>query len=498
VIGRLTSVDTTGDFSFEVPIKDPLAGMNRVSGSYPWRLDQGYNTVLHLKNTIDKEVNALIQIRYKDGTYNPELIKIAPYQTVALDIKRIRDEQKKDIRGGVMPKDATSGKLIWYEQTVGSLIGRVEVFNAKARISSSFSCPGNCPCPPDFFRAFMSPSSYLGVVGESDQAFLPLEIKRDCDQIEFGPFEIIGSDWWSTNPSIAEVTSPGGVVSCLGAGNANIIAGFASTTYEWDIGEVCIPHTTPPIEVSGGMQVIDFTLTFSQNDIDPSGTGGSPTSTVTVQTNPATQGLSVNLSLNEITGSGGHINHGGTRPLGTLSATQGTTGPNGAFQATYTSPIFGGAVTIHASVATTSVDRAEIMRVGVPGLSLLGAGNYYTLTGTTQVHPVNHYGTNTAVTNLPLIASDYRSAYPTAANLPYNDISLINGGKFEIPGNWNAAADHQEHRMGINCDINYGPGQAIETAEQQATFEGILRLRNSPNFLKHLNAPLHYHTRFAQ
>jgi len=260
VIGRLTSVDTTGDFSFEVPIKDPLAGMNRVSGSYPWRLDQGYNTVLHLKNTLDKEVNALIQIRYKDGTYNPELIKIAPYQTVALDIKRIRDEQKKDIRGTAMPKDATSGKLIWYEQTVGSLIGRAEVFNAKARMSSSFSCPGNCHCPPDFFRAFMSPSSYIGVIGQSGQFFLPLEIRRDCDMIEYGPFEISGSDWLSMNPSCAEVTSPGGVVSCLGVGNADILATFASVTYEWDIGEVCIPHN-PTAECSGSMTVVSITLT---------------------------------------------------------------------------------------------------------------------------------------------------------------------------------------------------------------------------------------------
>jgi hypothetical protein len=56
VIGRLTSLDSTGDFSFETPVKDPLAGMNRVGGSHPWRLDQGYNTVLHLKNTIDQEV----------------------------------------------------------------------------------------------------------------------------------------------------------------------------------------------------------------------------------------------------------------------------------------------------------------------------------------------------------------------------------------------------------------------------------------------------------
>nr|MDQ3013143.1 hypothetical protein [Acidobacteriota bacterium] len=58
VIGRLTSFDASGDLCFEVPIKDPLSGMNRVGGSYPWRLDQGYTSVLHLKNTIGETVYA--------------------------------------------------------------------------------------------------------------------------------------------------------------------------------------------------------------------------------------------------------------------------------------------------------------------------------------------------------------------------------------------------------------------------------------------------------
>ncbi len=497
VLGRLTSIDTTGDFSFEVPIKDPLAGMNRVGGSYPWRLDQGYNTVLHLKNTIDKEVSAIVQVRYKGGTYNPKLIKLAPYQTVALDIRRMKDEQQKDIRGGVMPKDATSGQVVWYEQTVGSLIGRAEVINVGIGVAGSFSCPTGCPCPPNHSSTYMSPSSLTSVVNDVGSPFLPMEMRQSCDGVPFGPYDMsFQSTWSSTNTNVA--TTQGAVVTCVGIGSAGIQANYPYTYFYYDFSlEYCFELSNSDT-AQGTLQVVDFTLTFSQNDIYPTGTGGSSTSTVTVQTNPATQGLSVNLSLNEIIGSGGHVNHSGTRPVGTLSATQGTTGSGGAFQATYTSSIFGGAVTIFASVATTNVNKSEIMRVGVPSLSSLGAGNYYTLTGALPQHPVNHYGTNMAITNLPLIASDYRAAYPTAANLPYNDISLINGGKFEIPGNWSATADHQEHRMGRNCDINYGSGQAIATVEQQATFESILVFRNSSNYLKHVTAPLHYHTRFDQ
>jgi len=80
VIGRLTSFDQTGDFAFDVPIKDPLAGMMRVSGVYPWRLDDGFTTVVHLKNTVNKRVHALVQIRYDGGTYNLERIPLAPFK----------------------------------------------------------------------------------------------------------------------------------------------------------------------------------------------------------------------------------------------------------------------------------------------------------------------------------------------------------------------------------------------------------------------------------
>jgi len=91
LIGRLVTFDQTGDFAFDVPIKDPLAGMMRVGGSYPWRLDNGFTTVVHLKNTLNNPVHALVQVRYDGGTYNLERIPLAPFQTIALDIRALRD-----------------------------------------------------------------------------------------------------------------------------------------------------------------------------------------------------------------------------------------------------------------------------------------------------------------------------------------------------------------------------------------------------------------------
>ncbi len=257
VIGRLTSVDTTGDYSFETPIKDPLAGMNRVSGSHPWRLDQGYNTILHLKNTIGQEVNAIVQLRFKSGTYNPELIKLAPYQTVALDIKQMRDAQQNDIRGGVIPKDVTSGQVIWYERTLGSLIGRAETFDVGLGVSSSFSCSGSCPCPSSFNSTYMSPSSITSLPGDQGQAFLPMEMDSDCHSSSFGPFNMTSSSTWSsTNTSVATVSSTG-LVSYLTVGQANILASFTAYVYGGPPGS-CNQTVVHP-STSGGVTVSAFT-----------------------------------------------------------------------------------------------------------------------------------------------------------------------------------------------------------------------------------------------
>jgi len=99
-------------------VRDPIGKGN---GSYPWRLDNGYTTVVHLKNTLDKEVTAILQVRYDGGNYNPDRIKLAPYQTVAIDISQLRDGQNKDIRDGVMPKEMESGQVVWFEEEPDSL-----------------------------------------------------------------------------------------------------------------------------------------------------------------------------------------------------------------------------------------------------------------------------------------------------------------------------------------------------------------------------------------
>lgn len=279
-------------------------------------------------------------------------------------------------------------------------------------------------------------------------------------------------------------------------------------------GDDAVPEARDQKEAKASMstsavcQAPYYTITVSPGSVSPTGMNlPTTTATVTVQTYPALSNFHVTLYLAEVVGAGGHINHSGTRPLGALAATQGLTDfTTGRFDTTYTSSIFGGDIAIFAHVAELpDVDKGVSEHVGV-SLGLLGAGTNYNLVGATGTHPINHYGTATALTNLPLIANDYKAQFypddpngnggstpiPDADKLRYNDMSVVNGGKFEIHGAWDPNDDHVEHKLGINCDVSY----ANVLSTRHAAVEAIFTLRHSPNFFKHPPTNPHWHLRF--
>jgi hypothetical protein len=248
LIARLTSLDQSGDFAFDVPVKDPLAEMNRVGGNYPWRLDDGFSTVLHLKNTIDQKVFALVQVRYAGGSYNLERLPLQPFQTVAVDLRALRDSQQPDIRDSLFPKEVEGGEVVWFEETVGSLIGRAEMASPKAAVASSFSCGEQCQCPPTSYTAYLTPSSSVGPVGGTAQ-FQSMERRQDCHGVLYGPYDRTStSTWHSDNTTVFTVSA--GTVSCLQPGSGNVTAQFSATIYTLN----CFQQTTNPT-VGGPVQV---------------------------------------------------------------------------------------------------------------------------------------------------------------------------------------------------------------------------------------------------
>ena len=229
--------------------------------SDPWRLDDGFTTVLHLKNTIDQPVYALVQVRYPGGSYNLERLPLQPFQTVAVDLRALRDAQQKDIRDSLLPPAVEGGQLVWFEEAVGSLIGRAEVMNPHLAAASSFSCPEPCQCPPSFSTAYLTPSSSVGPTGGTAQ-FQAMERRQDCHGVLYGPYDRTStSTWRSDNTTVFTVSV--GTVSCLQPGSGNLTAQFSATIYTLN----CFQQTTNP--TVGGPVVVKPRITITNNAFDP-------------------------------------------------------------------------------------------------------------------------------------------------------------------------------------------------------------------------------------
>lgn len=206
--------------------------------------------------------------------------------------------------------------------------------------------------------------------------------------------------------------------------------------------------------------------------IRPAETGGISTAPVTVTVSPASV-RSVTLTLEVAAGSGGHIDAahvGGNveRPKGTFdrerATLRGMTDTSGVFRTTYRASIFSGRTKIKVTSGNLITD--VILDVKVPDLVELFEGNNYNLIGFAGIaaHPegTNHWGTADANRGLREIADAYAAKFypnpnepiPENKKLHYNDQSLPQGGKFDVDIRWSLAhRNHDEHRVGINCDV---------------------------------------------
>lgn len=229
VVASLTSYDLTGDYSFEVPIKDPADMSHMSQGSYPWTLEGGTKTVLHLKNTTNQPQQASILIRFPGGMYKPDLVNLKPYQTVPIDIASLKKSKKKDATGTVFPKNANSGTVTWSELKPKTMIGRAEQLNIAQGIARSFSC-GGCPCPNNMISTSMDPDALSTFVGYGGYPFTPTYKTEDCQYWIYGPYTITPTSWSSDNSGIASVNSSG-YVNLNEPGSTSIVANTQMTVY---------------------------------------------------------------------------------------------------------------------------------------------------------------------------------------------------------------------------------------------------------------------------
>ena len=196
--------------------------------------------------------------------------------------------------------------------------------------------------------------------------------------------------------------------------------------------------------------------------------------------------------------SGGHDHDDAARPTGSLTYLTGNTGPSGQdFAPIFTAPEVSGVVDIVGNCSAPGItclqDTPLPIAVRVPNLVELGPGTSYLLTGSfgspgvTSQHTQNHFAVSSFVSKLQALGDNYFMYFAGQPNprLLINDLSLPEGGRFDIFNNWRSS--HQEHRTGISGDIGL-------VAPQRRSVLKILLLLSGVTGVTYLE-PSHWHIR---
>jgi hypothetical protein len=147
LIGAAYSTDHTTGLTYDVPLRDTGPSRNR-TGSYPWRIDGDYSTIVSVSNAGNQPAAFQVEIRYADGPYSIRPRQLKPGETAYFDLRKLRDEQTPDRTGKTLPLTLDRGQFHWSVVATpggGQIVGRAEVRGRSAHVVSSYSCPTCCP-----------------------------------------------------------------------------------------------------------------------------------------------------------------------------------------------------------------------------------------------------------------------------------------------------------------------------------------------------------------
>ncbi len=228
--------------------------------------------------------------------------------------------------------------------------------------------------------------------------------------------------------------------------------------------------------------------------------------TVTVKVmdanNKPVKDYSFTISALVVPYSGGH-DHDNNRPVGrfvksnndTLSSFSDKTDENGMRTYTYLSSGFGGIDSIFVKGQTDKDTASVKILLKRDDFQLMQDGERYDLIGAygepgvISQHRVNHYGKQALINKLIQLAD---SAYADSSYiLQYNDMSLVNGGPFDIKNNW--STPHNTHREGTNVDIRTWSADENNRALDKKYIKRLVTKKFDGKFLDEGN---HFHLTF--
>ena len=212
---------------FRVPLTDP-EGIPSGTGGYPWRVEGESSTFVYIKNVTDQAQEYKLQLDFPGGVYGLGLKTVEAGQTVALDVRALRDGQVPDAQGRVIPPDASAGQVHWSVrgERTKAFIGRAEQADIASAASSTYACY-NC-CPDSFFTGWVAPGSLSGFAGDTTQ-FIAFEQDMTCYGSPTDTYQAF-ANFTSLDP--AACTSTGtGLATAQGPGQTTIRGSFGKVYF---------------------------------------------------------------------------------------------------------------------------------------------------------------------------------------------------------------------------------------------------------------------------
>ena len=208
------------------------------SGANPWHLDATTESVLFLTNESNRPARVGLSITAENVHYYLTSLQLAPHETRAIDIRQLRDAQVADLKGHLIPADATDGSVNWVRIDDVPMSGRLLVIRKGQGTVSSYDC-NTCVCPLSYkAQVSVTPSLSFDALAGDAWACACTATYSDCNGYDYYDNETNNSTWSSNDTSVATVDT-GGDVTGQSPGSASIGATYSDCVYSYDPNNGC-------------------------------------------------------------------------------------------------------------------------------------------------------------------------------------------------------------------------------------------------------------------
>lgn len=265
------SLQTSGRTSFQVPMNDP-GQIPASAGGFPWTLEDNQNSVFYVKNVTNSVQKYKTDFTFEGGSYATGIQVLEPGETVAFDLREIREGFIRDEQGNFLPDDVNRGQIRWseYMSDRRGLIAYVEISDPIKGQSRSYAC-FNC-CPDSFAASRLRDSVDPLTQG---YRFYPQQRDVNCYGATTSWFNVNSEAFFSsTNSSVAQVSAGGNVTVSPIVADATITASWFWEQYGQEAPADCDLNVGSTFEsFGGGNEMILFSRMYFQR-IQPLPDGG--------------------------------------------------------------------------------------------------------------------------------------------------------------------------------------------------------------------------------